>query len=81
MNSEASEIALAILSRVQEKHVFVNKTKLLKLLYLVDIEHYRRFGKTLTEFDWKFYLYGPWTAEYDGLLEGLQQRNAIALQA
>ena len=57
MKPEAQEVALAILTRVNERAGFVNKTKLLKLLYLADIEHYRKFGETLSGFDWIFYLF------------------------
>src|ERR1039458_4521791 len=80
MKPEAQEVALAILTRVNERAGFVNKTKLLKLLYLADIEHYRKFGETLSGFDWIFYLFGPWSAEYDSLLEELERRDVIALE-
>jgi Protein of unknown function (DUF4065) len=66
---------------VGERAGYVNKTKLLKLLYLADIEHYRNFGETLTGFDWLFYLFGPWASEYDLLLEDLVRRGAISLEA
>lgn len=80
MKAEAQDVALAILSRVKERGGFVNKTKLLKLLYLADIEHFRKFGSTVTGFDWIFYFYGPWASEYDSLLEELERRDAIALE-
>jgi hypothetical protein len=66
---------------VRERAGSVNKTRLLKLLYLADIEHYRKFGVTLTGFDWKFYLFGPWAAEYDTLLAELERKDAIALES
>jgi hypothetical protein len=81
MKPEAQDVALAILARVDERAGFVNKTKLLKLLYLADIEHYRRFGDTLTGFDWTFHIFGPWAAEYDILLAELERKDAIALEA
>ena len=81
MKLEAPEIALAILARVRERSGSVNRTKLLKLLYLADIEHYRKFGETLTGFDWTFHLFGPWTAEYDALLADLERRDAIVMEA
>ena len=35
------------------------KTRLVKLLYLVEVEYYRRKGHRLTNLEWKFYHFGP----------------------
>jgi uncharacterized phage-associated protein len=35
-------------------------TRLVKLLYLVEVEYYRQKRRRLTDLDWKFYLYGPY---------------------
>jgi hypothetical protein len=80
MKPQARELALGILTRIREREGTANKTKLLKLLYLADIEQYRVSGETLTGFDWIFYLYGPWTNEYDSLLQQLRAENAIELK-
>lgn len=80
MNPQARELALGILTRIKEREGTANKTKLLKLLYLADIEQYRVSGETLTGFDWIFYLYGPWASEYDSLLKQLQDENAIEIK-
>jgi len=80
MRPQARDLVLGILTRIKEREGTANKTKLLKLLYLADIEQYRASGETLTGFDWIFYLYGPWTAEYDSLLTQLQEENLIKLQ-
>jgi uncharacterized protein YwgA len=77
MKPIVQDLALALLTRVKERGGTANKTKLLKLLYLADIEHFRKHGETLTGFDWIFYLYGPWSAEYDGLLEELELKDLI----
>ena len=80
MKSEAKELAVAILTRIEEREGSANKTKLLKLMYLADIENYRATGETVTGFDWLFYLYGPWSAEYDTLLEQLDSDGSIKLE-
>lgn len=80
MKSQAKELALAILTRIEEREGTANKTKLLKLMYLADIEHYRATGETLTGFDWLFFLYGPWSTEYDALLEQLDVEGTITLE-
>ena len=60
------------------KGQFCLKTKLLKLLYLFDIEWFRVHGETYTGFDWIYHLLGPWTANYDPLLEGLLANQIIS---
>ena len=80
MKTQAKDLALAILTRIEEREGFANKTKLLKLMYLADIENYRATGETLTGFDWLFYLYGPWATEYDTLLEQLDSEGSINLE-
>ncbi len=80
MSPETLDLALALLSRAQDKGHRLNKTKLLKLMYLADIEHFRKNGKTLTGFEWIFFLYGPWSAEYDFLLAELERRDFINIE-
>ncbi len=80
MKPQARDLILAILTRIEEVEGTANKTKLLKLLYLADIEHFRATGETLTGFDWIYYLYGPWTAEYDDLLKQLEAEGAVRLE-
>jgi hypothetical protein len=69
MNSKLRDLLPAIVSRVIERGSFVSKTKLLKLLYLFDLEWYRVHRETYTGFDWIFHLLGPWTREYDNVLD------------
>ncbi len=42
-------------------------TRLAKLLYLIDVEYYRGFGKTLTGLHWIKYYYGPYVRELPDL--------------
>lgn len=77
---QLTRLIQAILSFVKEREGFVTKTKLLKYLYLIDIEHYRLTGQILTGFRWKFYKYGPWASEYDPFYAHLQQRGAVAVR-
>ena len=80
MKQQARDLLLAILTRIEEVEGAANKTKLLKLLYLTDIEFFRDTGDTLTGFDWIYYLYGPWSGEYDGLLKQLEAEGVIRLE-
>jgi hypothetical protein len=61
----AARLFAAIVSFVQERGSYVTKTKLLKLLYLFDVEYFRAHRKIFTGLKWKFFHLGPWAAEYD----------------
>ena len=71
MNSSIKNLIHAVVSQVIEKGGYVTKTKLLKLLYLFDVEYYRVHRETFTGFNWKFFHLGPWTREFDPLIEEL----------
>ena len=64
---------------IRDKEGAATKTKLLKLLYLLDIESFREKHETLTGFDWIFYKYGPWTPKYDEILLQLADAGKIRL--
>lgn len=76
-----TDLIAAVVSTVRECGGVPTKTKILKLLYLLDIENYRKAAATLTGFDWKFYRYGPWTAAYDDALQTAAQANKIAINS
>jgi hypothetical protein len=46
----------------------VPKTKLLKLVYLTELQYKRRYGARLTGAKWVYYLYGPYLSDYDNIL-------------
>jgi hypothetical protein len=69
MNESLRQLLPAIVSYVTERGSSVSKTKLLKLLYLFDVEWYRVHRTTYTGFNWIFHLLGPWTSEYDPMLD------------
>jgi hypothetical protein len=74
---DLSRVIQAVLSRVHEREGYVTKTKLLKYLYLFDLETYRRTGRALTGFEWIFHLYGPWAPQYDGLYADLVRSGGL----
>jgi hypothetical protein len=77
MNNPLTELVVAIVSYVTGHDGYVTKTKLLKLLYLFDVEFYRAHGRTFTGFQWKYFHLGPWTAEFDPLLDDLIKRGSL----
>jgi hypothetical protein len=81
MNSSVSELIVAVVTYVTTHDSYITKTKLLKLLYLFDVEFYRAFGRTFTGFQWKYFHLGPWTREFDPALEVLVSRGELIEQA
>jgi hypothetical protein len=51
----------------------------LKLLYLFDVEFFRTNRRIFTGFEWKFFHLGPWTSEYEPIVNGLVG-NGILLE-
>jgi len=47
----------------------IGKTRLIKLLYLLDIENYKSYQRIFTELDWIFYKYGPYAFEIEKFLD------------
>lgn len=74
-----TKLILAIVNFVTEKGGYITKTKLLKYLYLFDIEFFRFYGKTYTGFNWIYYHYGPWTKEYEELYENMARTGALTI--
>lgn len=80
MSETLKHLILALLTIIRDQDGNATKTKLLKLLYLADIEHFRDTGKLLTDAGWVFHLYGPWFEEYDATLQQLAEEDAIAIR-
>jgi len=71
MNPALMKLVPAIASYVVEHDGYLTKTKLLKLLYLFDVEYFRLHRETFTGFQWKFFHLGPWAREFDDVLQTL----------
>ena len=60
-----------IVDQVTDKGGVVGRTSLMKLVYLVDVQHYRRFGRQATSVKWLFHHYGPYAYELDPAINPL----------
>jgi hypothetical protein len=78
--TQLKQLISAIASLVREHGGAPTKTKLLKLLYLADVENWRDHGQRLTNLDWIFYLYGPWNREYDELLSEMESEGLVEIR-
>jgi hypothetical protein len=57
-----------LIQRADDEETALTITKLVKLLYLFDVEYYRVTGHQLTGLDWRFYFYGPYDAAIESAL-------------
>ena len=54
-----------LIDQVRDQEGALNKTALVKLVYLVEVEHWRRYGRPVTGLEWRFHHYGPYCVELD----------------
>ncbi len=67
----AERLLLYVAQRLADEQAPPSRTRLLKIIYLIDVEYYRRNRETLTKWQWKFYHYGPYVMEYPTILQRL----------
>jgi hypothetical protein len=60
-----------LISELTDMGSSFGKTKLVKLIYIIDVENYRRRSRTLSGLTWLFYHYGPCSFEIDTALAQL----------
>lgn len=61
---EALEDAVALVASMCGRHgVTLTRTKLVKLLYFVDVRSWERSGRVVTGVEWMWHYYGPYSAE------------------
>ena len=61
-----------VIVKLNDLGIGFGKTKLVKLLYLMDVENYRIRRATISGLDWRFYHYGPYAFEIDEALKDLE---------
>lgn len=64
---QLAQLVLYIVDQVEDLGGYTTTIRLVKFLYLIDLEHQRRFGRTLTALHWQYYLYGPYAFELPGI--------------
>ncbi|MEY2515242.1 MAG: hypothetical protein QOJ89_2600 [bacterium] len=78
-NVEPDLAALAgyIVARARERRVTLNRLRLVKLLYLVDVENVRTRRTPVTGVQWVFADFGPHCDELDAMLAELERATAL----
>ena len=77
MHPRIKDLLIAIVCYINEHDGYVTKTKLLKLVYLFDVEFYRLNRHLFTGFNWKFFHLGPWTREFDPIVDEIVRNGAL----
>jgi uncharacterized phage-associated protein len=57
----------------------IGRTKLMKLVFLVDYLYWKRFGKRLLDVKWVKYLYGPFSKAVLDTLDELEREGIIGI--
>lgn len=68
MEKELSILTTYLINQIHERGGRPIKTQLIKLLYLLDLEFYRRHSRTVTQLPWRYYHHGPYAVEVDKIL-------------
>jgi hypothetical protein len=58
-----SKLILYVIYRAEELGGYTTTIRLVKFLYLIDLEHQRRYDHILTGLEWTYHLYGPYAFE------------------
>ena len=66
---KTKSIILYLLKIAQEKKISIGRVRLMKLLYLLDVEYHRHYGKKYTDLEWILYKYGPFAFEVESLYQ------------
>lgn len=73
MENPVMELTHHLIAYIVEKlNKRLMKTNLLKLIYLIDLEYFKKKGKQATNFNYFYYKKGPWTAQFDQVLSELE---------
>jgi len=75
LDPEIGSLIAYLVARSRERDVTLTQTKLVKLLYLIDVERLASGRPPLTGLDWVFYHYGPYALELPSIIEPLEDRT------
>lgn len=66
--------------RVRQEGGIPAKTRLVKLMYLVDLEFARASGAPATSFTWRYYHYGPYPSAIEQVLDRQENRTIASAE-
>jgi len=75
--ARGNNLVLYLAQKAMEEEVFMGLTRLMKMVYLVDLAYAEKHGKTYTGFDWFFHHYGPYAREVEAAVKGFIKEDEI----
>ena len=75
---DLTAIIAYIVARAKDRGITLNRTRLIKLLYLLDVERIRNRSEPLTGLNWVFFHYGPYALELIDTLESMEKGQLVA---
>ena len=70
-------LVLYLVDQLRDNDSPISTIRLIKFLYLIDLEHYKRYYETLTGIDWIRYTYGPYFFEWPNIVKSIGYRLAL----
>ena len=77
LDTKTCQIVKYLVSRLPGR---LGKTKIVKLLYLADLESRRLMGKPISEMRYRWYNHGPWDERVDVCLKALTEAKSIEVE-
>jgi hypothetical protein len=74
---DTRELVAYVVARARDRRITLNRTRLVKLLYLVDVESVRAGRDPITGFEWSFLELGPSAVELIVILEDMERRTTL----
>jgi hypothetical protein len=73
-----AELIAYVIDRALDRDATLTRTKLVKLLYLVDVETWRIERQLLTKLEWRFYHYGPYAFDLQAVLDQIEGHQVVS---
>lgn len=78
---ELKKLILYVVSRYVSRTGYgIGRVRLMKVLFLVDYLHGKRFGSKLTGVEWRMWLFGPFSRDVLDTLDELELSGELALE-
>ncbi len=63
------KLLLYIIDQLQDMEAEISTIRLVKMLYLIDLEYYKMHGSILTDIEWVYYHHGPYFFDVGDILQ------------
>jgi len=67
----AERLLLYVVQGLLDQEAYPSRTRIVKILYLIDVEYYRRHRQTLTGLKWICFKYGPYAFSFPRIFQKL----------